>query len=182
MKTPTDSQLMAVSAALPVLARAYRAAADKVLAGYGLSQATAWPVILAGRLGDGLRQGALAEALGIEGPSLVRLLDHLVSAGLIERREDPSDRRARTLHLTESGQALRAKLEDVLTRIRRELFKGIDADDVAACLRVFEQLTLALAQGVPMPDGLRPEPAGTRAGRDGHALERAAGEKASGKP
>ncbi|SAI55048.1 marR family transcriptional regulator [Bordetella ansorpii] len=173
---------MAVSAALPVLARAYRSAADKVLAGYGLSQATAWPVILAGRLGDGVRQGALAEALGIEGPSLVRLLDHLVSAGLIERREDPSDRRARTLHLTESGQALRAKLEDVLTRIRRELFKGIDADDVAACLRVFEKLTLALSHGLPMPDDLQPEPTDAPSGQDVPALERAPNEKESGKP
>lgn len=64
MDTPTDSQLMATTANLMVLSRAYRGAADKALADYGLSQATAWPVILAGRLGDGVRQGALAEALG----------------------------------------------------------------------------------------------------------------------
>ena len=165
MKTPTDSQLMAVSAALPVLARAYRSAADKVLASYGLSQATAWPVILAGRLGDGVRQGALADALGIEGPSLVRLLDHLVAAGLIERREDPHDRRARTLHLTEPGQALRAKVEAMLTRIRRELFKDIDADDVAACLRVFGRLSATLAAGVPMPEDLADEAPGPEDGQ-----------------
>lgn len=157
MTTATDSQLLAVSATLPVLARAYRAAADKVLASYGLSQATAWPVILAGRMGDGVRQGALAEALGIEGPSLVRLLDHLAAAGLIERREDETDRRARTLHLTESGQALRARLENVLRRIRRKLFKDIAAEDIEACLRVFEGLTAALARGVPMPEDLEAE-------------------------
>ncbi|PTN43383.1 MarR family transcriptional regulator, partial [Achromobacter xylosoxidans] len=57
MNTPTDSQLMATTSALMVLSRAYRGAADKALADYGLSQATAWPVILAGRLGDGVRQG-----------------------------------------------------------------------------------------------------------------------------
>ena len=44
---------MATTANLMVLSRAYRGAADKALADYGLSQATAWPVILAGRLGDG---------------------------------------------------------------------------------------------------------------------------------
>ena len=68
MNTPSDSLLMATTANLMVLSRAYRGAADKALADYGLSQATAWPVILAGRLGDGVRQGALAEALGVEGP------------------------------------------------------------------------------------------------------------------
>ena len=103
MNTPSDSLLMATTANLMVLSRAYRGAADKALADYGLSQATAWPVILAGRLGDGVRQGALAEALGVEGPSLVRVLDQLVAAGLMERREDPHDRRAKTLHLTEAG-------------------------------------------------------------------------------
>lgn len=105
MKTATDNRLMAMTANLMVLSRAYRSAADKALADFGLSQATAWPVILTGRLGDGVRQGALAEALGVEGPSLVRVLDQLVAAGLIERREDPQDRRARTLHLTPAGQS-----------------------------------------------------------------------------
>lgn len=147
MNTPTDFQLMATTSNLMVLSRAYRGAADKALADYGLSQATAWPVILTGRLGDGVRQGALAEALGVEGPSLVRVLDQLVAAGLMERREDPHDRRARTLHLTDAGQALRAQVEDVLVELRRHLFRGIDAADLEACHRVFESLKAALGRG-----------------------------------
>ena len=146
MNTPPDFQLMATTSNLMVLSRAYRGAADKALADYGLSQATAWPVILTGRLGDGVRQGTLAEALGVEGPSLVRVLDQLVAAGLMERREDPHDRRARTLHLTDAGQALRAQVEDVLVELRRHLFRGIDAADLEACHRVFESLKAALGR------------------------------------
>ncbi|WP_313621859.1 MarR family winged helix-turn-helix transcriptional regulator [Achromobacter sp.] len=146
MNIPTDSQLMATTANLMVLSRAYRGAADKALADYGLSQATAWPVILAGRLGDGVRQGALAEALGVEGPSLVRVLDQLVAAGLMERREDPHDRRARTLHLTEAGHALRAQVEDVLVELRRRIFQGVSESDLEACLRVFESLKVSLGR------------------------------------
>ena len=146
MNTPTDSQLMATTSALMVLSRAYRGAADKALADFGLSQATAWPVILTGRLGDGVRQGALAEALGVEGPSLVRVLDHLVAAGLMERREDPHDRRAKTLHLTEAGQALRAKVEDVLVELRRRLFRDVSLADLEACLRVFDSLRVTLGR------------------------------------
>lgn len=147
MDTPTDSQLMATTANLMVLSRAYRGAADKALADYGLSQATAWPVILAGRLGDGVRQGALAEALGVEGPSLVRVLDQLVAAGLMERREDALDRRAKTLHLTEAGHALRKEVEDVLVELRRRLFDGVSEADLQACLRVFDSLKAALGRG-----------------------------------
>ncbi|AKQ55427.1 marR family transcriptional regulator [Bordetella hinzii] len=142
----TDSQLMAMTANLMVLSRAYRSAADKALADFGLSQATAWPVILTGRLGDGVRQGALAEALGVEGPSLVRVLDHLVAAGLLERREDAQDRRAKTVHLTASGQALREQVEGVLVQLRRQIFKDIPEADLDTCLRVFEQLKSALGR------------------------------------
>lgn len=147
MNSPTDSQLMATTANLMVLSRAYRGAADKALADYGLSQATAWPVILAGRLGDGVRQGALAEALGVEGPSLVRVLDQLVAANLMERREDPHDRRAKTLHLTPAGHALRAQVEDVLVELRRRLFHGVSEADLEACLRVFDTLAVSLGRG-----------------------------------
>ncbi|MEN4922905.1 MarR family transcriptional regulator [Achromobacter spanius] len=157
MNTPSDSQLMATTANLMVLSRAYRGAADKALVDYGLSQATAWPVILAGRLGDGVRQGALAEALGVEGPSLVRVLDQLVAAGLMERREDPHDRRARTLHLTDAGQALRAQVEDVLVELRRRIFNGVSESDLEACQRVFETLKVSLGRsGAGAQEDARP--------------------------
>lgn len=157
MLTPSDSQLMATTANLMVLSRAYRGAADKALADYGLSQATAWPVILAGRLGDGVRQGALAEALGVEGPSLVRVLDQLVAAGLMERREDPHDRRARTLHLTEAGHALRAQVEDVLVELRRGIFHDVSESDLQACLRVFDAMKVSLGRsGAGAQEDARP--------------------------
>ena len=75
----------------------------------------------------------------------MRVLDQLVAAGLMERREDPHDRRAKTLHLTEAGQ-LRAQVEDVLVALRRRLFDGISEDDLQACLRVSEALLAALGR------------------------------------
>ena len=94
-----------------------------------------------------MRQGALAEALGVEGPSLVRVLDQLVAAGLMERREDAHDRRAKTLHLTDAGHALRAQVEDVLVELRRRLFQGVSEADLQACLRVFDALKVSLGRG-----------------------------------
>jgi len=146
MNTPSDARLMAMTANLMVLSRAYRGAADKALADFGMSQATAWPVILTGRLGDGVRQGVLAEALGVEGPSLVRVLDQLVAAGMIERREDAQDRRAKTIHLTDAGQVLRERIEGVLIQLRRQLFDGVSEADLEVCLRVFDTLKTALGR------------------------------------
>jgi MarR family transcriptional regulator, transcriptional regulator for hemolysin len=147
MNIPPDESLMQqVMATLMVLSRSYRSAADKALVNYGLSQATAWPVLVVGRLGDGIRQGALAEALGVEAPSVVRVIDQLDAAGLIERRESPEDRRARTLHLTEAGHAMRDRIEDVLVDFRRELFKDIDVSDLQACQRVFDTLKTSLGR------------------------------------
>ena len=112
---------MTFGTALPILQRAYRAAADKAVGHIGLSQAMAWPLVIIGRLGSGVRPGVLADVLAIEGPSLVRQLDQLVEAGLVERREDAVDRRAKTLHLTPAGNRARAKIEAALDTMRGEV-------------------------------------------------------------
>ena len=82
----------------------------------------------------------------------------MVSAGLIERREDPHDRRARTIHLTPDGHALREQVEGVLVKLRREIFKDVSHEDLQACMRVFDTLKSALGRddAVPMPKEPQP--------------------------
>lgn len=148
-----ESALMAVAIALPVLQRAYRAAADKAVAHVGISQALAWPLVMIGRQDGSMRQGVLADQLGIEAPSLVRSLDQLVEAGFVERREDAVDRRAKTLHLTDAGAAACAQIETALHALRATLNEGVADADVAACLRVFAVLEQRLGATV---SGLAP--------------------------
>ncbi|GAA4342767.1 MarR family transcriptional regulator [Pigmentiphaga soli] len=140
MKTPSDALLMEMTTTLTRMARVYRGVADQMLADLGLSQATAWPIVLIGRLGDGVRQRPLAEELGIEASSLVRLLDQLEASGYVQRKDDSTDRRAKTLHLTEAGKALTARVESLLVDVRRQLFDGVSEADAQAFLRVFAQL------------------------------------------
>ena len=135
--TSRQQSRMAFGAALSVVARAYKAAADKAVGHIGLSQSMAWPLVMIGRLGNGIRPGVLADVLAIEGASLVRQLDQLAEAGLVERREDTVDRRAKTLHLTPAGTRARAKIEASLDAMRAEMFDGIADADLDACLRVF---------------------------------------------
>jgi DNA-binding MarR family transcriptional regulator len=55
---------------------------------------------------EGHSQQALGEALGIPASRMVALVDHLEQHGLLERRPNPSDRRARALYVTREGRRL----------------------------------------------------------------------------
>lgn len=134
------------------LARVYRREVNRALAAHGISDAKAMPVLQIARAGGGLRQGALAEEIGVEGPSLVRILDQLCQANLVERRDDPTDKRAKTLHLTAEGQALAAVVEDAVQVVRAQMLAGVGDDDLAAAIRAFAAfeaaLDLAAGQGI----------------------------------
>jgi len=141
----TDQTLSSLTAALTHASRAYRAAADKVASDFGLSQATGLPVLVISRFGDGgVRPGILAETLSLEASSLVRIVDHLIGSGLVERHEDPQDRRAKILRLTDDGLKTAALMDQALTPFRRKLFGAFDPADVEATLRVLSGLPTAI--------------------------------------
>jgi len=122
------------------LARVWRRESDQALSDHGLSYATAIPLLVLSRHGDNVRQGVLADELGIEGPSLVRLIDLLQAEGLVERREDPTDRRAKTLHLTRAGEAKVEETNRVLRRVRASLLKDIGADELAITFETLQRI------------------------------------------
>ncbi len=121
---------------LNYVSRAYRKVVNRVLATHGLSDSQALPVLLIGRLGDGVRLGVLAEHVGVEVPSLLRQIDQLCAAGLVERRDDPSDRRAKSLHLTETGRSQAAVIETLFLEVRSRMLGEIGDDDLATTLKV----------------------------------------------
>jgi MarR family transcriptional regulator for hemolysin len=70
----------------------------------------------------------------------VRLIDLLQAEGLVERREDPTDRRAKTLHLTPTGEAKVEETNRVLRRVRASLLKDIEPDDLAATFDALQRI------------------------------------------
>src|SRR5580692_7445259 len=122
------------------IGRLWRREADQALVDHGLSQATALPLVVLSRWGKSARQGVLAEEIGIEGPSLVRLIDLLQAEGLVERREDPTDRRAKMLQVTALGEAKVAECNRVLKRVRAEMMKGISSDDLVTTFTVLRRI------------------------------------------
>lgn len=128
------------------IARRLRQAVDGELRAFGLTEATWRPLAYVGHLGEGVRQKELAEALGIQGQSLVRLLDALESRGLIERREQEIDRRARGIYLTQAGRRLQQRIARISGNIQERVLGRARADDLEACTRLFDEIERALDQ------------------------------------
>jgi DNA-binding MarR family transcriptional regulator len=77
----------------------------------------------------GLSQRALAERLGVLPSRLVLLVDDLEARGLVERRDDPDDRRSYALHLTGPGRATLAELGRVAREHGESLCAALSADE-----------------------------------------------------
>lgn len=86
--------------------------------------------------------GSVASGLDVSAPNASRICDRLLKAGLLDRREDPVDRRNVTLTLTDDGQAL----IDRVTRHRRTAIRRVlrdmsvrDRESLAVALTVFAE-------------------------------------------
>jgi MarR family transcriptional regulator for hemolysin len=126
------------------VARLWRRAADKALDDCGLSHATAMPLVMLSRLGDNLRQGVLADHLGFEGPSLVRIVDLLVEEGLVTRAEDAIDRRAKILSLTDAGRKRVTEIERLLSVLRADLLKDVGESELKGAVLLLSRLETKL--------------------------------------
>jgi MarR family transcriptional regulator for hemolysin len=129
---------------LALLTRRWRQVLDREFHAAGLTDATWRPLLHLHLLGDGVRQKDLAASVAIEGPSLVRLLDTLVSKGLIQRSEDGTDRRAKLLRLTEEGQLVVARIQEIVTPLKTQLLSTFSDNDISQ----FGQFILALESNV----------------------------------
>ncbi|CAI2933522.1 MarR family winged helix-turn-helix transcriptional regulator [Aminobacter niigataensis] len=131
------------------VARLWRHAADRALDDCGLSHATAMPLVTLSRLGDNIRQGVIADHLGFEGPSLVRIVDILAADGLVVRVGDPGDRRAKILSLTDAGRARVVEIERILERLRTDLLAGEDDAGLKIAVGLLERLEGRLLSADP---------------------------------
>lgn len=127
------------------LARRWRQALDARLSSAGLSDATWAPLMHLHELGSGISQSELAAAVGLDGSSLVRLLDILVAQDLIERRPHAVDRRVKLVHLTPAGRRTVASIRKRLRIIESELLADVDDQDAEVMLRAFERIEARIA-------------------------------------
>lgn len=138
MTFPSASPRARFGVRFALLARRWRRALDARLAEAGLSDATWVPLVHLHESGDGITQKELAALVGIDGSSLVRLLDILCRQGLVERRVDAGDGRARLVHLTDAGRVRVAEIRRELAKGEAEMLADLSDADIADMLRNFE--------------------------------------------
>lgn len=106
-----------------------------------------WSVLAHLHRGDGIQQKSLARIMDIAPITLARHLDHLEVDAWIERRDDPSDRRAKRVYLTPKAAPMLSKLQDLGQVIRTQALKGINKEDeavfISTLLRIRENLSKA---------------------------------------
>ena len=129
------------------LARRWRQALDSRLSSLGLSDATWAPLVHLHELGGGISQSQLAAAVGLDGSSLVRLLDILVEQGLIERRPHDVDRRVKQVHLTPAARRAVGSTRRRLVAIETELLADLGEQEARVLLQAFDKIEARIAAG-----------------------------------
>ncbi len=112
---------------------------DQRAKGRGTTRAQ-WIVLFRLRQQEGLSQVDLADVLELQPISLVRLLDRLVEAKLLERKPDPADRRANKLFLTTKGRQLVDDLDSLRDAIATDVLCGIPETAIESTLETLIEM------------------------------------------
>ena len=83
---------------------------------------------------EGIRQVDLADLLDVQPISLVHQIDQLADNGLVERRSDPTDRRAYQLFLTKAAAPHLSAIEKIAAEIQADMFRGLSKQEVSLVL------------------------------------------------
>jgi MarR family transcriptional regulator for hemolysin len=89
---------------------------------------------------EGVSQARLAELAEVDAMAMVRILDRMEADGLLERRPDPADRRARCLYLTAKAKPILSEIWRLSDETREELFAGVRKADRELFMTVLERI------------------------------------------
>lgn len=87
-----------------------------------------------------LTQVELSRSLGLDKTTLMSQLDRLERAGLIERRPDPGDRRARIPEITPQGEAVRSTVAAASEEVEQAALQTFSGDEVALLRRMLLEM------------------------------------------
>lgn len=126
-------------------ARLYRRAFNARTRDCGIT-ALQWRLMVYLRREEGIRQGPLAELIEVEPITLSRMVDRLAEAGLVERRADPTDRRAWQLYLTPRANDLLNDMRRTTDTIAEEATDGLSPAERDKLAQLVERVRANLSR------------------------------------
>jgi MarR family transcriptional regulator, transcriptional regulator for hemolysin len=128
---------------------------------FGVTRAQ-WAVLVRLDRFEGLKQSELAEMLDLQPITLTRLLDRLCDSGLIERRSDPNDRRAKRLFLTAAARPMLERLGALGEDMMETALAGVSRESVEQIVAQLAVVKENLRQAIQLRPATIPGAAGDR--------------------
>ena len=132
------------------VSRMRRTAFDQLMKPLGVTRAQWWVLAHLSR-NDGMMQTQLADALDVGKASLGTFIEQLESGGLIERRADPIDKRAKRVYMTRTGRQLLKRMTQEENRFNERLLRGLSFADRELMVQRLTQIKRVLSKQISGP-------------------------------
>jgi DNA-binding MarR family transcriptional regulator len=96
---------------------------------------------------DGIPQSELIARLGVEPPTVTKMLQRMERAGMLRRERGPAGGRVRLVFLTERGRSLERPVGEIRAEVERRLLAGFAPDERERVRTLLERLTANLRSG-----------------------------------
>lgn len=146
MTTPADGPDRNFGFLLYDAARLMRRNFDRRARQVGLTRAQ-WSVLAHLARNEGVRQCVLADILDVKPITLARQVDRLEAGGWVQRRPDPEDRRAWTLHLADKAHPILERLRELGRATRAEALVGLSTEQRQHLIDALARIRDNLAAG-----------------------------------
>lgn len=134
------------------LCRAHRARAGTLLEVYGLYPGQERILFLLWE-GEGLRLSKLAEQLGVQAPTITKMISRMEAAGVVERRAAPHDSRTTQVFLTPKGRGLKEDVERAYAQLEADTVARLSEEEQRWLRHLLEKVTPNLGQNAGVADG-----------------------------
>ena len=99
----------------------------------------------------------VSEKMGVQWPTLVRLMNELEHDGLIERYDNPADKRSRLIELTQRGIKTIDQIRSTIDPLRHHIMSVLSEEEVRQCTRLLDRVKCAIEAYGAIPPGEQAE-------------------------
>ncbi|OJW71259.1 MAG: hypothetical protein BGO57_02520 [Sphingomonadales bacterium 63-6] len=145
-ESPEDDTYFRFTRALVVAARRWRKVANDQIRPLDQTMVRWETLYLVAYSGEEMTQSELARVVGVEGPTMVRMLHLLAEEGLLERHQSRDDLRMTINRITDKGRQVIADIMSITNQLRREMLDGIEAEDLAVAQKVLTKMVRNLEE------------------------------------